>query len=61
MKFDDPGMLRRFLRSERSGFYVAVLEPGDVGAGDLVEIVHVEPGAPTILELVQRKSRRAEA
>jgi MOSC domain-containing protein YiiM len=61
MKFDDPGMLRRFLSSERSGFYVAVLEPGDVGAGDAIEVVTVQPGAPTILEIVQRKSRRADA
>jgi MOSC domain-containing protein YiiM len=34
IKFGRPDIVKRFLASERTGFYFAVLREGDVGAGD---------------------------
>ncbi len=34
MKFDDPGLPRRFFKAGRLGFYFRVLSEGEVGAGD---------------------------
>ncbi len=34
-----PDMVNRFLRSGRSGFYLAVLEQGEVAAGDAIELL----------------------
>ena len=31
-------MVKRFLRSGRTGFYIAVLEEGEVAAGDSIEL-----------------------
>jgi MOSC domain-containing protein YiiM len=37
IKFGRPDIVKRFLASERTGFYFAVLEEGEVGAGDAIE------------------------
>jgi MOSC domain-containing protein YiiM/ferredoxin-NADP reductase len=42
------GFARRFLRSRRVGYYLRVLEPGQVGAGDAVEVVERPPRAPSM-------------
>jgi MOSC domain-containing protein YiiM len=34
VKFQSPAIVRQFLDSQRSGFYLRVLEEGEVGAGD---------------------------
>jgi MOSC domain-containing protein YiiM len=34
LKFDRDDMIKRFLASHRSGFYLRVLREGEVGAGD---------------------------
>ena len=34
-----PDIIKRFLASERTGFYFAVLREGDVGAGDPIELI----------------------
>lgn len=39
LKFDRTDILRRFLASERTGFYFSVLQEGEVGAGDQFELV----------------------
>jgi MOSC domain-containing protein YiiM len=38
------------------GFYVAVIEPGEVRAGDIMELVSADPGRPTIREEGVRRS-----
>lgn len=38
-----PGFGKRFLKSERSGFYLSVLEEGEVGAGDEIEWLSTDP------------------
>jgi MOSC domain-containing protein YiiM len=37
IKFGRPDIIKRFLASERTGFYFAVLREGDVGAGDPIQ------------------------
>ncbi len=36
LKFGRPDIIKRFLASERTGFYFAVLQEGEVGEGDLI-------------------------
>ena len=39
LRFGRADIIRRFLASERSGFYLAVLQEGEVGAGDEIELI----------------------
>jgi MOSC domain-containing protein YiiM len=39
IKFDRPDIVKRFLASRRTGFYFAVLQEGEVGAGDPIELI----------------------
>ena len=39
IRFNDPGMLRRFLVSGRTGYYLRIHAEGDVAAGDAIELV----------------------
>ena len=42
-RFGDPGFLKRFLESRRVGFYLRVVEEGEIGSGDpIVRIAHDE-------------------
>ena len=49
-----PGFAKTFLASGRSGFYLRVLEEGDVGAGDAVELISSPPSGFTVLEASRR-------
>ena len=40
LRFDDPKMVKRFGQARRPGAYLRIVEEGEVGAGDAVEIVH---------------------
>lgn len=39
LRFGRSDIIRKFLKSERTGFYFAVLEEGEVGVGDLFELI----------------------
>jgi MOSC domain-containing protein YiiM len=39
IRFGRPDIVKRFLTSGRTGFYFAVLQEGEVGAGDSIELV----------------------
>jgi MOSC domain-containing protein YiiM len=39
IKFGRPDIVKRFLASERTGFYFAVLQEGEVGVGDPIELI----------------------
>jgi MOSC domain-containing protein YiiM len=39
IKFGRPDIVKKFLASERTGFYFAVLEEGEVEAGDRIELI----------------------
>lgn len=38
IRFGDPSIIKRFLRSGRSGFYLAVLKEGELTAGDAIDL-----------------------
>jgi len=51
-------MLKRFIASGRSGFYVAVVREGDVGSGDAVAFVTRASRALTVAEEFRRRVSR---
>jgi len=53
MRFADDYMVKRFLASKRSGFYVAVTKEGKVGAGDEIEQLSRDPRAVPVSEIAR--------
>ena len=53
IKFGDDAMIKRFLTSERSGFYFAVLREGEVGAGDTIVRTAVDARRMTVTDIVR--------
>jgi ferredoxin-NADP reductase/MOSC domain-containing protein YiiM len=53
MKMDLPGFSRQFLTSGRLGFCFRVLEEGDVGAGDSIELVETGPEKITVWDFAR--------
>ncbi len=51
IRFGRPDMVKRFLRSGRSGFYVSVLREGSVAGGDAIERVAGSTGI-TVRDIV---------
>jgi MOSC domain-containing protein YiiM len=51
-KFGRQDMIKRFLKSGRSGFYLSVAREGDVGAGDTIELLSRPDGAPTVTDIL---------
>jgi MOSC domain-containing protein YiiM len=51
VRFDRPDMLKRFLRSGRTGFYLAVAREGEIAAGDVVTWVARDGHAITVAEI----------
>ena len=55
LRFGRPDMVKRFLRSGRTGFYLAVLKEGEVGAEDAIQaLAGGEPGI-TIAEAARKR------
>lgn len=52
-KFGRDDILKRFLRSGRTGFYFSVIEEGEVGAGDRVELVSKDEHNITVANITQ--------
>jgi MOSC domain-containing protein YiiM len=53
MKMGDPKFVRRFAAALRPGAYLAIVEEGDIAAGDGVEIVHRPAHALTLAEMTR--------
>ena len=51
LRFERDDMIRRFLKSGRSGFYFAVIEPGEVSTGSKVEILNRDPNRVTVADI----------
>ncbi len=51
IKMGDPEFVKTFLKSMRSGFYLRVLEEGEIGAGDAIERTELGPERITIHDL----------
>jgi MOSC domain-containing protein YiiM len=50
VKMGSPAFLKDFLESGRTGFYLRVIEEGEVGAGDGIETVFRDPAGVTVLD-----------
>jgi MOSC domain-containing protein YiiM len=50
IRFGRADMIKRFYRSGRSGFYLAVAKEGEIGAGDAISLLRRDDGAITIPE-----------
>lgn len=53
IKFDRPQIVKEFLRSERSGFYFAIVREGELGAGDPIELVQHADASLTVTDVVR--------
>ena len=51
LKFDRDDMVKRFLASRRTGFYLRVLREGEVGAGDEIVPVHQDENRVSVLDI----------
>jgi MOSC domain-containing protein YiiM len=54
IRFGRTDMVKRFLASGRTGFYLAIVEPGDAGAGDRIVRLGGSDGETTVADLVRR-------
>jgi len=52
MKLDRDDIVERFLASDRPGFYLAVLQEGEVAAGDAMERIHEDEHRVTVVDVV---------
>ena len=53
LKFGREDMVRRFLTGGRYGWYLAVVEEGEIGAGDPIERVHRDPHNLTVADIAR--------
>lgn len=57
VKFGREDIIKRFLASGRTGFYVAVLEEGEVGAGDEIQRIGQDEHQVTVSDIVRLYAR----
>jgi MOSC domain-containing protein YiiM len=60
LKFGRTDIIKRFLQSERSGFYFAVLAEGEVGAGDEFELIERDKHGVKVSDIVRLYVRDRE-
>lgn len=53
LKFGRPDMVKRFLVSRRTGFYLAVVQEGEVEAGDAIELLSRDENKVTVADIVR--------
>ena len=51
IRFERPDLVKRFLQSKRTGFYLAVQREGEVTAGDPIEFIERSESGVTILDI----------
>lgn len=51
IRFGRPDLVKRFLQSRKTGFYLAVQRQGEVGAGDPIEFIERAESGVTILDI----------
>jgi len=52
IRFNRPDIVKQFLRSGRAGFYLAVVQEGDIGAGDSLDLVAEDNSHITVADVV---------
>jgi MOSC domain-containing protein YiiM len=60
IRFGRPDIVKRFLQSGRSGFYLAVTAPGEVGEGDSIELIARSDEGLTVADVVNLYTVDAE-
>ena len=60
LRFGTQAILKTFLDSEKSGYYLKVLREGTVEAGDLIKTIKVNENAPTITSMVRSVKRNED-
>ncbi len=53
LKFQSDDMVRRFMASGRTGFYLAVMREGEVGAGDEIKVISRDENAVPVSEITR--------
>jgi MOSC domain-containing protein YiiM len=53
LKFGRDDIIKRFLTSGRSGFYLAILQEGEVEAGSSIELIRRDPHQVTIADIIR--------
>jgi MOSC domain-containing protein YiiM len=53
IRFGRSDILKRFLKSERTGFYVSVIREGEVGAGDEFELIERNESAVRVVDVTR--------
>lgn len=59
IRFERPDMVKRFLQSGRTGYYLAVLREGEVAAGDAVTVLGRDEHSVTVADIVHLYSAKA--
>jgi MOSC domain-containing protein YiiM len=59
-KFNRDDILKRFLASGRTGFYLSVIEEGEIGAGDAIEALSRDENNITVTDIVRLYLRKNE-
>lgn len=57
VRFGRADMVKRFMRSGRTGFYLRVLREGEVGAGDSVELIERDSRGVTVADITRLYAR----
>jgi MOSC domain-containing protein YiiM len=57
IKFGRSDIVKRFLASERTGFYFAVLQEGEVGVGDQIELIEGSKRSVRVSDVTQLYTR----
>src|SRR5947209_18619310 len=57
IRFGRSDVVKRFLASERTGFYFAVLQEGEVGAGDPIELIEGSKRSVRVSDITQLYTR----
>jgi MOSC domain-containing protein YiiM len=60
IRFGRADIIKRFLISERSGFYLSVLQEGEVGAGDEFELLEKNSSGVTVVDVTRLYSSDRE-
>ena len=53
LRFGRTDIIRRFLASERTGFYLSVSQEGEVGAGDEFELIEKNPAGVRVVDVTR--------
>jgi MOSC domain-containing protein YiiM len=53
VRFQSDDMVKRFLASGRTGFYLAVIREGEVGAGDEIRVISRDPNGVPVSEVTR--------